>query len=198
MTKVVDYYFTPISPWTYLGHQRFEAIARRHGAEIRYKPVDYFKVFPASGGLPLAKRAPQRQHYRNFELERWRKFLNVELNMKPKHFPTADALAAKLILACGESGASPGNLAGALMRAVWAEERDIADRATLMEIAGRCKLDGAKLLALAETPGINALFEKLTDEAILRQVFGAPTYIYREEPFWGQDRLDFLDRALAG
>ena len=195
MEKLVDYYFTPISPWTYLGHERFGAIGKKHGAAIRCKPADYGKVFATSGGLPLAQRPKQRQSYRLFELKRWRDFLKIPLTLHPKHFPAPVELAARLILAAPE--AQRFRLTGALLRAVWAEERNIGDAETLRAIAGESDLDGARLLAEAEREAIAARYAGLTAEAIERQVFGAPTYIYRDEPFWGQDRLDFLDRALA-
>ena len=194
-SKLVEYYFTPVSPWTYLGHERFGAIAKRHGAAIRCKPIDYGKVFPASGGLPLAKRAPQRQAYRLVELERWWKFLGVALNLHPKFFPAPADLASRLILAA--PAAAQFGLAGALQRAVWAEESNIADPATLRMIADACGLDGAETLAAAEAPDAASRYDALTQEALERQVFGAPTYVFRDEPFWGQDRLDFLDRALG-
>lgn len=197
MSKVVDYYYTPASPWTYLGHQRFETIAQRHGATIRYKPVDYGKIFPLSGGLPLGKRAPQRQAYRVAELKRWRDFLGLPLTIQPKYHPVASDLAAQLIIAAERAGKSAGPLSFALMRACWAEERNISDADTLTVIASEQGLDGAKLVATARKPEIVALYEALTREAIDRQVFGAPFFFYQGEPFWGQDRLDFLDRALA-
>lgn len=197
MAKVVDYYFTPASPWTYLGHQRVEAIAQRRGAELRYKPVDFGKIFPASGGLPLSKRAPQRQAYRLFELERWRRHLGVPLTVKPRFFPVASDLASRLIIAAAQDGAAPGPLAFALMRACWAEERDIADPDDLVAVAREQGLNGEYLLSQAHTAAIADRYGALTQEAIERQVFGAPFFIYNEEPFWGQDRLEFLDRALA-
>jgi 2-hydroxychromene-2-carboxylate isomerase len=88
-------------------------------------------------------------------------------------------------------------LAGALLRAVWAEERDISDEPTLASIASGVRLDPAQLAAAAASPDAASRYDALTQEAIDRQIFGAPTYVYRDEPFWGQDRLDFLDRALA-
>ncbi len=197
MSKIVDYYFTPASPWTYLGHQRFEAMAKRHGAEIRYKPVDYGKIFPVSGGLPLGKRAPQRQAYRLVELERWRKVVGIPLTVKPKFHPVASDLSSQLIIAAERQNGRPGPLAFALLRACWAEERDIADATTLTAIASEQGFDGAALLALAKSPETVARYQQLTQEAIERQVFGAPFYIYKDEPYWGQDRLDHLDRALA-
>jgi 2-hydroxychromene-2-carboxylate isomerase len=198
MPKLIDYYFTPISPYTYLGHERFLEIAARHGAAIAVKPVDYGHIFPVSGGLPLKQRAPQRQAYRLTELERWSKHLGKPLKINPRFFPVSPDAAAKWIIAAQAHGdADALRLAGALLRAVWAEERDISDAATLASIATEQRLDPALLAAGAASPDAASRYDALTQEAIERQVFGAPTYVYRGEPFWGQDRLDFLDRALA-
>lgn len=199
MAKIVDYYFTASSPWTYLGHDRFVALAKQHGATVNVKPVDFGKVFPVSGGLPLKQRAPQRQAYRLIELRRWSAHLGVPINLQPKFFPVPGDVAARWILAAAEEqgmGAALA-LAGAFMRAVFVEERNISDAATAVAIASEQQLDAAKLGARADSPEIAARYDALSQEAIERQVFGAPTYVYRDEPFWGQDRLDFLDRALA-
>jgi len=196
--KHVDYYFTPISPFTYLGHDRLVAIADKRGASVAVKPVDMGKVFSVSGGLPLKQRAPQRQAYRTFELKRWRDLLGIPLNLQPKFFPVSADLASKWILTALERGPRDGlKLAGAIMRATWAEERDISDATTLSAIAAEQGFDAATMASRAAAAEIASRYEALTQEAIERQVFGAPTYLYRDEPFWGQDRLDFLDRALA-
>lgn len=198
MPAAVDYYFTPVSPFSYLGHRRLAAIAAKHGATINLRPMDLTEVFPASGGLPVPKRAPQRQAYRLVELRRWSDHLGVPLNPRPKHFPVPDAAATRLILAADQAGEDAMGLTFALMRAVWAEDRDIADPATLDEIADACGLDAAALRTAAAAPAIEERRRALTREAIERQVFGAPTYFVGDEMFWGQDRLDFVDRALAG
>ena len=191
MSKQIDYFLTPSSPWTYLGHERFAEMARRHGATVAVKPVDYGVIFPQSGGLPLAKRAPQRQSYRLVELARWRDHLGVPLNVQPKYFPVDPAQAACLICAAPE--AKRMSLARDLLRAVWAEEKNIADAGVLAQIASSHGIaDAAAAIAQGKPQ-----FERNTQEAVARQVFGAPTYLYRDEPFWGQDRLEFLDRALA-
>ena len=198
MAKVVDYYITALSPWTYLGHDRFVALAKHHGATVNVKPVDLGKVFPVSGGLPLKQRAPQRQAYRMFELRRWSAHLGVPINVQPKFFPVSGDLAARWILAAEQDDTGAAlTLAGAFMRAVFVEERNIADATTAVAIANEQHLDAAKLSLRADSPEIAARYDALSQEAIDRQVFGAPTYVYRDEPFWGQDRLDFLDRALA-
>ena len=197
MAKTIDYYLNLISPWTYLGSARFEEMARRHGAEIRVKPVNYGVIFPRTGGLPLPKRAPERQAYRLMELKRWPAYLDIPLNLHPKHFPVPDGDAACMVIAAENSGGDPLRLAHAFLRAVWVEDKDITDMATLAEIAQANGHDGERLTAAAQEPETRAAYEAQTEAAIARGVFGAPTYIYQDELFWGQDRLDFLDRALA-
>jgi 2-hydroxychromene-2-carboxylate isomerase len=199
MSKVVDYYFTPMSPWTYFGHERFVAMAKHHGASINIKPVDYGRIFPASGGLPLAKRAPQRQAYRLVELQRWREFLGIPLNLQPKFFPVAAEESSLAIIAAEAAHGTEAalKLGGALMRACWAEEGNIADPATIERIAGACGIAASPLASAEVRAAAKAKYDAYTQEATERQVFGAPTYIYRDEIFWGQDRLDFVERALS-
>ena len=196
MAKTIDYYFSPVSPWTYFGHARFQEIARRHGATIAPKPVDYGRIFPLSGGLPVAKRPPQRQAYRLVELERWRKYLGVPLNLQPKYFPYDTKLATLAIIAA-ENQDDAMKLIGAFLRGCWAEDRNMGDESEVIAAIRSAGIDSTALLAKARAPEIAARYESFTDEAIARQVFGAPTYVYRDELFWGQDRLEFLDRALA-
>jgi len=196
VAKTIDYYFSPVSPWTYLGHGRFREIARRHGAAIAVKPVDYGRIFPVSGGLPVAKRPPQRQAYRLVELERWRKHLGVPINVQPKFFPYDTRLAALVTIAAADTDKAM-KLAGAFLRGCWAEEKNMADEAEVAAVIRAAGLDSNALLKQANAPETAARFEAFTDEAIARQVFGAPTYVYKNELFWGQDRLEFLDRALA-
>ena len=198
MDKLIDYYLTPISPYVYLGHERFVTIARRRGATVAVKPINLGLVFPVSGGLPLTKRAPQRQAYRLIELARWSRHLDVPLNLHPRHFPVSAEIASQFILAALEHSTDAAlELTAALGRAVWVEDRDIADPATVQSIAQACGNDAALLAQRAGAPDIATRYAVLTQEAIDRGIFGAPTYVYAGELFWGQDRLDFLDRALA-
>ena len=184
--KVVDYYLHPQSPWTYLGHARFAELARRHGARVDVKPVDYIGVvFPQTGGLPVAKRAPQRQAYRLAELRRWSAYLGIALVIQPRHFPTQGNAAAELI--CGAPAEKRMALAGDLLAALWRDDRNTGDPQVLAEIGAR---HGVR-------EGDRAAFERNSQEALARGVFGAPSYVLGDEIFWGQDRLDFLDRALG-
>lgn len=198
MSKTIDYYLSPASPWTYLGHRRFADIARRAGATIHVKPVDYGRIFPLSGGLPLPKRAPQRQKYRLTELRRWRDFLGLPLTLEPKHFPYDATLAACAIIAASGRGQDAAmRLTGAILRGCWAEERNMADEAELAATIRGEGLDPGGLLASARASETLTRYQALTQEAIDRDVFGAPTYVFESELFWGQDRLEFLERALA-
>ncbi|SHG67374.1 2-hydroxychromene-2-carboxylate isomerase [Pollutimonas bauzanensis] len=196
--KTIHYYLTPKSPWTYLGHERLLAIAQRHGATVEPRPMGLSEsIFPASGGLPLNQRPPQRQAYRLVELKRWSEHLGLPLNLHPEFFPVDDVDAAKMVAAAVqlEGNDAALRLAGGLLRGVWAQERDISDPQTLIQIGNECKLDGQALYSGREAAA--ALYERYTREALALQVFGAPWYEYEGASFWGQDRLDFLDRALA-
>jgi len=194
----IDYYFATISPWTYLGHARLADLVAQHHATVHVKPMNLGDVFPVSGGLPLSKRAPQRQAYRLVELERYSRFLDVPLNLHPKFFPANGDLAAKWIIAANEvSGAQAMALTGAVGRALWHEERDVADPETLAIVAHGIGLDAQSLSDRASTDTIAERYAANTKEAIDRGVFGAPTYVVDGEIFWGQDRLDFVARKLA-
>jgi 2-hydroxychromene-2-carboxylate isomerase len=195
----IDYYFAPQSPWTYLGHLRFWDIARAAKAEIHVLPVDLGgKVFPVSGGLPLAKRAPQRQAYRLVELQRFSEWLHAPINVQPKYFPVAGDDAARLITAVAMlDGAEPAmHIADAVLRAVWVEERHIADEATLAALLAERELP-TRRLEDSHSQAVQERYEFNTQAAIDAGVFGAPSYVVDGEIFWGQDRLDFLERRLA-
>ena len=197
MSKEIDYYYSHVSPWSYLGAARLYKIAEAAGAKINFKPVNLGVIFPQSGGLPLGKRAPQRRAYRMMELKRWKAHLGVELNLGPKFFPTNDTTANLMAVTAGLDGLDVAPLSLAILRKCWVEEKDVAEETVLVEAANQCGLDGDALLAASREDRAREGFDANTEEASKRQVFGAPTYIYKDEVFWGQDRLDFLERALA-
>ncbi len=199
MGRTVDYYFAPQSPWAYLGHQRLAEIVQRTGATVRVMPIDLGgKVFPISGGLPLGQRAPQRQAYRLVELQRYSQFLNVPLNVKPKYFPVGGDDAARLIIAAdlAHGAAAAMAISGAILAACWAQERNMADDKVLAELLQEQQLP-ASLLEQSHSQAVQVRYESYTQSAIDAGVFGAPSYVVNGEIFWGQDRLDFVERALA-
>ncbi len=199
MSLVIETYFAPQSPWTYLGHQRLQDIAAAAGARIELLPADFGRIFPVSGGLPLPKRAPQRQAYRLVELRRFSQYLGIPLNPEPKHFPVPADDAARLIIAVQQHDGTAAALAftGALMRALWVQDRHIADPATLAALLAESGLS-AQRLDDAKAPAAQQAYDQNTERAMALGVFGAPTYVVGAELFWGQDRLDFLQRRLAG
>jgi 2-hydroxychromene-2-carboxylate isomerase len=197
MTKEVTVYYALQSPWTYLGWARLRELVARAGATAHYRPIQSGPMFEASGTLPLAKRPKQRQAYRLMELRRWRDHLGVPLNLQPKYFPVDESLAARMAIAHHRRGGDIAALSQALMAAVWAEERDLADRATLLEIAREQGVDGPALLEAAQDQAVQGAYEANTRMAIEQGVFGVPTFAINDELFWGQDRLDFVARALA-
>lgn len=198
MTITIDYYFAPQSPWAYLGHERFAAIAKAAGAGINVLPVDLGRVFPVSGGLPLAKRAPQRQAYRLVELKRFSDFLGRPMAVQPRYFPVSSDDAAKLIIAVDNADGADAamRISGAIMRGVWAEQRNIADPAVLQTMLDETGLP-ARRLEDSQSQSVHERYADDSQRAIDAGVFGAPTYVVFGEMFWGQDRLDFVERRLA-
>jgi 2-hydroxychromene-2-carboxylate isomerase len=192
----VLYFFSLASPFSYLGHVRFVALAGKYKARVHFKPADMSVVFPKTGGLPVKQRSPQRQAYRLLELRRWRDFLGVPLNIEPKYFPVADQLAARTVIAAEQTGEDPGTITFAIMKACWADDKNIADRETLASVVNDLGLDGPVLLREAESEAVKQEYIANTQDALNAGVFGVPSYVYKGELFWGQDRLDFLERAF--
>jgi 2-hydroxychromene-2-carboxylate isomerase len=196
MTQI-DYFFTTLSPWCYLAGQRLEEIAARHGATIAYKPVDLGALFPRTGGLPLGQRHDSRKEYRLQELRRQSAKLGLPISLKPAHWPTNGAPSAYAIIAAQDAGGGNlGLLVHSLMRACWAEDKDIAEDGVIRDCLEAAGFDPALtdkgMLLGAETYASNL------EQAMLRGVFGAPFYIVGDERFWGQDRLEDLDLHLSG
>lgn len=198
MARVVDCYFSPISVWAFLGMARYRRVLEVTGARGTWKPVDIGRLFAAVGALPLAQRSPARRANRLQEIKRWSEFLAIPLNPNPRHFPTDPGPACRLIAAAHLQGDDGGRLAEACLRACWVEERDIADPATLVALADGCGLAGDKLIQQADTEQAQALVEAYTDEAIERGALGSPCFVIGDAVFFGQDRLDFVERALMG
>ena len=199
MSLTIDYYLSPQSPWTYLGHERFCEIAAAAKATVRVLPVDLGgKVFPRSGGLPLSKRAPQRQAYRLVELQRFSEALGRPIKLQPKYFPVSGDDAARLIVAVDMHDGVEAALAltGLVLRGVWVEDLNTADAQVLAAMLSTLGLP-ARRLDDAYSQAAHVRYEADSARAIEAGVFGAPSYVIDGEIFWGQDRLDFVERRLA-
>lgn len=194
---VIDYYFSVLSDWAYMGGERLECLARRYGARINHRPMKLAEVYAGTGGIILQKRSQQRQDYRVVELERWRDRLGMPITLHPRFYPVDDTLAACAIIAAAETGHDAGRLANLIHRAIWAEEQDISDPETLGRIIAATHVDPKRLLKVAKSSEILAILDHNTKEAQQRGVFGSPFYFLGDQGFWGQDRLDFVEELLV-
>jgi 2-hydroxychromene-2-carboxylate isomerase len=195
----IDYYVSLNSPWTHLGATRIEAMAMAHNATMRIHPVDFGAIFAKSGGLPLPQRSPQRQAYRLQELARWRDHLNIPIQIQPKFFPANEQLSAPCVIAVRETiGDQPAiKLAHRILKALWQEEKHPADPATLAALITDVGLDADNVMKLGSDPKWAERRIADTQAALDRNVFGAPSYVVGDDIFWGQDRLEFVQRRLA-
>lgn len=200
-SKHIDYYLTPVSPWTYLGAERFRKIAEKVGCEVRVHLVDYGAIFPKTGGLPLPKRAPERLAYRMADLKRFRDFLNIPLIPEPQFFPSKTRASTYAIMATIEKhGDHAGLIASeAILAGLWSEDLDMDDHAQIISQLNKMELDGATLLehGLEKAEDYDAKISSDTEKALADNVFGAPSYVIDGEVFWGQDRLDLLAWRLG-
>jgi 2-hydroxychromene-2-carboxylate isomerase len=197
MSRRIDYYFSLVSPWTYIGHRLFLDIAHRHDVSIVYKPVLLNEVFSQTGGLPLAKRHPARQAYRMVELQRWREKRQLSFHLWPKNWPYDADLANRLVLAVVEAGGDPADLVQKTFARVWEKQENLADADVLADVLREAGFDPAPILASANSEEVRAAYERNRLAAIDIGVFGAPAYVLDGEIFWGQDRLELLEDALA-
>ncbi|MGD9293314.1 MAG: 2-hydroxychromene-2-carboxylate isomerase [Roseobacter sp.] len=194
----IDLFFSTLSPYAYLAGTRAEEVAARHGATITYKPLDIMALFARTGGTSPKDRHKSRMEYRAQDLVRQAKKLGMPFNLTPVHWPTNAAPSSYAFIAAQNAGGGNlGKLMVAITRAVWAEDKDIAEdsvvRGCLEEAGFDPSLADSGLLAGAETYAANL------EEAVERGVFGSPFYITdKDQRFWGQDSIDDLDATLAG
>ena len=193
----VDYFMSHGSPWTFLGHNRLNKIVKKFNVQLNMYPVNYGEIFPISGGLPVSKRPLQRQKIRLQELKRWAEFLNIDLIPEPKFFPSKSLLPSLLIIAAKIKKTNKDfELASSIMNALWVKELNVDEENTLKNIMDNLELDSEDLLSFAKSQECESMFKEYTNIAIEKNVFGAPTFIIDDQIYWGQDRLDFIERHL--
>lgn len=192
----IDYYFACISPYTYLAGTRMEEVAAKHGATIKYKPVDLMQLFPRTGGLAPKDRHPARMAYRAQDLPRQAGIVGMKLNMQPAFFPTNPAPSAYAVISAQHAGGGDlGKLVAYYTTACWAEDRDVSDdgvvKAGLEATGFDPSLADSGMLTAADEYAANL------EDAVSAGAFGAPFYIVDGEMFWGQDRIGELDAHLG-
>ena len=193
----IEYYYGIPSPFTYLGSAKLQSIAKKYNVEIIEKPCDLVGgIFVKTGGIPVPQRSPQRQKYRLDEIKRWSEFLHIQINIKPKFFPPRDPhIPAKFTIAANLLGTKV-IFGHELLKQLWSEEKDISDEKNIEKVSNNFKINFKELSELAKSEKVSKIYLNNTEEAVEKNVFGAPTYIFNNELFWGQDRLEFLERAL--
>ena len=196
MRPSIQYWLSTASPWTWLGSARFAELARHSGATVEVLPVDLSAVFASTGGTPFPQRSEARRSYRQLELSRWSRRLGVPITLEPRHYPVDRGPSSRLLIAARNAGLDALNLSHVVLRAIWADNEDIADWATLERLTDSCGQNGRALVRAALQPGVERQYLDNTRHAIEAQVFGSPTFIVDGERFWGQDRLDFLGERL--
>lgn len=198
MSKEVIHYYSLLSPWSYLGWPPVARVAERRGGSVRNRLVRLPKVFQANGGVPGGKKSPAQQRYRLMELERWGAFRGVPLNPRPSHHPFDDDLASRLVVAAEIAGHDADALAYRFMQGLWRDDLDLADPEVLDRLVAEMGLDPAALAQTAKSPEVEQQLASNTDEAIEAGVFGVPTYRIDDQLYWGQDRVEFVERHLTG
>jgi 2-hydroxychromene-2-carboxylate isomerase len=195
--SVIDYYYSVRSVYAYFGSKRIIALARRFGRTLRHCPIDLSRVVPAAGSLPFSQRSATLRDYQfGRELERWSEWLELPVIVDPVHHYGDRDLPSGLVLAAQQAGCDVDALSDAMLAALWRDDRDIADRAVLADVAASVGIDAAPLLERALAADVQASFEASTLEAIRIGVLGSPTYVVDGECFYGQDRLMFVERQL--
>jgi len=194
----IDYYLATISPNCYLAGTRPAEVAAKHGATIVYKPLDIMGLFARTGGIPPGQRHVSRQEYRLIEIDRSAEALGIPVNAKPAFWPTNPAPSSYAVIAAQAAGGGDvGALVAALTTACWADEKNIAED----DVIKAC-LEGAGFdPSLADSGLLSGAqaYESNLEDAVNAGVFGAPFFITDDGArFWGQDRIDALDRHLAG
>ena len=197
LTPEIDYYFWPSSDWSYLGHDRLIDLAARAGARVNFKPVRSADLLARTGGVALPDRAENRRNYRLAELARWKQSLGADIVLNPRHFPVDNTAALRLLANADAAGAEIGELTKQVMSALWSLDLDIADPDVLTEAAGQAGISAQQARLWTADPAGDALIARNTGQAVAAGAFGAPTYVFQGDVFWGQDRLEFLARSLA-
>ena len=197
MSDTIEHFFTSASPFAWLGLGKLREIAERHDKAIHHRPVNLAGVWEHSGGVPLPQRPAVRQRYRLIELQRIARLRGLELNPKPVHFPTNPELADRTIIASVRSGGNAEKLFFAIGEALWSQDRQIADQAVMSDLLERTGHDPEAILAAAAGEETAKVRETNTNAAVKADAIGSPAYVYKDEVFWGQDRLEMLEEMIA-
>jgi 2-hydroxychromene-2-carboxylate isomerase len=198
VTKTVEFLFDVVSPTAYLAYKRLPDIAERTGATIKWTPVFLGAIMQATGNAPPGK-VPAKGKYMNRDMERCAARYDIPFVLN-RHFPVNTlALQRAAVAVLDEQGEDAFvRLIDACFDAIWAEGKNLGDPDVAAEVLSAAGFDPEALAARTADPAIKAKLKENTDGAVARGVFGAPTFFVDDEMYFGQDRLDYVEDALAG
>ncbi len=196
MNNMLDYYFATPSPWAYLATPRIIELEKKYNLEINWKPADLMEIFSIHGVANVKDRPQPVQLNRLTELGRWSKFLNMPLTIQPKYFPVDPTLSHKVIILAQKNNIDVKNLIFSFQKAVWTDEKDISNENVILEICKTNKFESSSIITDANSEEIQNEYKNNTKDALSQNVWGSPTFVYNNELFWGQDRIEFLERAI--
>ncbi len=210
---IVEYFYSVRSSFAYLGAARLNTLVERHGLTIRHHPVDLGLLVGAIGsikdqdtadrpyaGARVYETSPVRENYTRSEYRRWSKRLGIAINVDPMNHYGSRELPSGAVILAQRRGLDVNALSHAILQALWRDDRDIANSAVIGELLDRLghDVDRDEFAATALTMPVQDEFRENSKNAIARGVFGSPSYIYKGELFFGQDRLEFLEEAIVG
>lgn len=195
--KTIEYFYAAYSGYAYIGSSLLREIAEHAGARVVHRPFHLRTLVVARGNGARVTDPVYRSYAFRREIERWAEYRGVRtMGRGPTHHQKSYETANRMLIAAGESGPETDRLAHGFLEAHWADDADLSDLDTLECIAASVGLDGSALIEAATVPEIGARHEANTAEAIARGFFGSPTYVVDGDPFYGQDRLELVARAL--
>lgn len=195
--KNIEYFYAAYSGYAYIGSALFQQIAAKAGATVVHRPFFLGDLVRARGNADRVREGTYSAYWFGREIERWAEYRGARIiKRRPTHHHESYDMANRMLISSGETGQGTDRLAHAFLEAHWADDADLSNRQTLLAIAASVGLDGAALFEAAGAEEIAARYRANTEEAIDRGFFGSPTYVVDGDPFYGQDRLELVARAL--
>jgi len=196
MTKTVEFWFDFGSPTAYLAWRQLPKIAEARGAVIDYRPMLLGGVHKATGNNPPGA-VPAKGAYMGRDLQRFAKRYGVELNFNPDFPINTLVLMRGAVAAQGEGDAFFHKYLATIFEAMWLKPRNLNDPAEVSAVLREAGFDVDWFLAKTQDQAVKDGLKAATEEAVAKGAFGAPTFYIGEDMYFGQDRLDFIDEALA-
>jgi 2-hydroxychromene-2-carboxylate isomerase len=194
----VDFFFDVVCPYAYLAHTQIDGLRARTGVDVRWRPVllgGLFRVIGAGDG-PMPTMSVNKARLNLLDMHRWADHYGVPLALPAEH-PRRTVMAMRAVIAsCDAEKAGR-----ALYAAYWRDGLDITDETVVAQVLDEAGLDGKAITSRTSEADIKTALRSATDEAAAAGAFGVPTFVVSspgQEPelFWGQDRIEFVERAI--